>query len=241
MNNNQKKKQNANKGYITAIAVLSVVLIALVVYILMPMGVKAPSTENNSSQSSTDNTGGSTTAANDSEDVTDDNFLDKIDTSDSKNVNVEMTDGGKFTITVYPHVAPETVENFLTLVKSGFYDGLTFHRVIDGFMAQGGDPKGDGTGGSDKTIKGEFSSNGFENNLSHRRGVVSMARSQNPDSASSQFFICYAASPHLDGDYAAFGYVTSGMETVDSFLSDGTDSNDRPNKEVKIKSMTVEE
>ena len=109
-------------------------------------------------------------------------------------------------------------QNFEDLVSEGFYDGLTFHRVVDGFMAQGGDPKGNGTGGSDKTIKGEFSSNGVENTLSHQRGVVSMARSQDNDSASSQFFICYADCSFLDGSYAAFGEVTEGMDVVDSFL-----------------------
>ena len=125
-----------------------------------------------------------------------------------------------FIITLYPDVAPITVKNFQELVGKGFYDGLTFHRVIDGFMAQGGDPQGTGMGGSDKTIKGEFSSNGVQNNLSHQRGVVSMARSSDPDSASSQFFICYDdCSSWLDGQYAAFGEVKEGMEVVDSFLN----------------------
>ena len=119
-----------------------------------------------------------------------------------------------FIITLYPDVAPITCENFENLVSQGFYNGLTFHRVIEGFMAQGGDPQGTGMGGSDQTIKGEFSVNGVENTLSHQRGVVSMARSMDYDSASSQFFICYA----LDGSYAAFGEVTEGMEVVDSFL-----------------------
>lgn len=127
-------------------------------------------------------------------------------------------DGEAIEITLYPEYAPITCENFEKLVKDGFYDGLTFHRVVDDFMAQGGDPKGDGTGGSSKTIKGEFTSNGVDNKLSHTRGVVSMARSQDKDSASSQFFICYSDNDtFLDGDYAAFGKVTSGMEVVDSF------------------------
>ena len=124
-----------------------------------------------------------------------------------------------FIITLYPDVAPITCENFEKLVKEGFYDGLTFHRVIDDFMAQGGDPQGTGMGGSDQNIKGEFSSNGVENNLSHQRGVISMARSQDPDSASSQFFICYGDESFLDGQYAAFGEVKEGMEVVDSFLT----------------------
>ncbi|MBS7358993.1 MAG: peptidylprolyl isomerase [Oscillospiraceae bacterium] len=134
-------------------------------------------------------------------------------------VKVTMENGGEFIIELYPEEAPITCENFLKLVKSGFYNGLTFHRVIDGFMAQGGDPEGTGCGGSKEQIKGEFKRNGVNNNLSHTRGVVSMARSQMPDSASSQFFICYDDScTFLDGQYAAFGKVTEGMEVVDDFL-----------------------
>lgn len=136
-------------------------------------------------------------------------------TSCSKNEE----EGKTFTITLFPDTAPITCENFQSLVKDKFYDGLTFHRVVDDFMAQGGDPKGDGTGGSEKTIKGEFSANGVENTLAHTRGVVSMARnSQSMDSASSQFFICYKDCAFLDGNYAAFGLVTEGMDVVDGFL-----------------------
>jgi peptidyl-prolyl cis-trans isomerase B (cyclophilin B) len=138
---------------------------------------------------------------------------------------------GSFVITLYADYAPITCENFEKLVSEGFYDGLTFHRVVDDFMAQGGDPNGDGTGGSDETIKGEFSDNGVENTLSHTRGIVSMARSTDPDSASSQFFICYDDCSFLDGSYAAFGEVTEGMDVVDKFLdvervtgSDGAES-----------------
>ncbi len=138
-------------------------------------------------------------------------------------VKVTMQSGDSFVIELYPEYAPETVENFLSLVESGFYDGLTFHRVIKDFMAQGGDPKGDGTGGSSKNIKGEFSLNGFtQNELAHGRGVVSMARASEYDSASSQFFICYADNQsvsNLDGSYAAFGKVIEGMDVVDSFLN----------------------
>jgi len=133
-------------------------------------------------------------------------------------VQITMQDGGTFVIELYPEHAPLTVANFEKLVKQGFYDGLTFHRVIDGFMAQGGDPDGTGCGGSDETVKGEFRANGVNNTLSHTRGVVSMARSANPDSASSQFFICYGDCPSLDGYYAAFGKVVEGMEVVDGFL-----------------------
>lgn len=132
----------------------------------------------------------------------------------------EVRELGSFIITLYPEYAPITCENFEKLVSEGFYDGLTFHRVYADFMAQGGDPNGDGTGGSDETITGEFSENGIENNLSHTRGVVSMARSSDYDSASSQFFICYTDDDtFLDGQYAAFGEVTEGMEVVDSFLT----------------------
>lgn len=164
------------------------------------------------------------------------------DYSKPQKVLVTMENGNTFTIETAPKYAPETVKNFLTLVESGFYNGLTFHRVIDNFMAQGGDPKGDGTGGSEKTIKGEFSANGFKNNtLSHTRGVISMARSNNPDSASSQFFICYDDASFLDGQYAAFGKVVDGMETVDAFLKikrvgpeGGT-----PTEDIVIKTMEI--
>ena len=135
-----------------------------------------------------------------------------------ENIKVTMENGESFVIELCPDVAPITCENFLKLVKSGFYNGLTFHRVIDGFMAQGGDPEGTGMGGSDENIKGEFRINGVNNTLSHTRGVISMARSQNPNSASSQFFICYDDCTFLDGQYAAFGKVIEGMETVDNFL-----------------------
>ncbi len=157
-------------------------------------------------------------------------------------VKVEMEKGGSFIIELMPEYAPKTVENFENLVKEGFYNGLTFHRVIDGFMAQGGDPMGNGMGGSDNNIEGEFAANGFtQNTLSHTRGVISMARSMNPNSASSQFFICYDDASFLDGQYAAFGKVTEGMEVVDDFLSvmrvgpeGGT-----PTEDIRIKTMTL--
>lgn len=129
---------------------------------------------------------------------------------------IEVKDYGTIEVELYGEAAPITVENFVKLVKEGFYDGLTFHRVISGFMIQGGDPNGNGTGGSDATIKGEFSSNGVENNIKHERGVLSMARSSANDSASSQFFIMHEVAPHLDGEYAAFGKVISGMDVVDA-------------------------
>ena len=154
-----------------------------------------------------------------------------------------MTDH-QFLITLYPEYAPITCENFESLVADGFYDGIVFHRVIEGFMAQGGDPAGNGTGGSGLTVKGEFANNGVENNLYHKRGVVSMARSMAPDSASCQFFICYADSSFLDGDYAAFGEVTEGMNVVDDFLkvprSMGSDNAvSAPDTPITIKSIEM--
>lgn len=133
-------------------------------------------------------------------------------------VEINVKDYGTIYLTLDGEQAPITVKNFVKLAKEGFYDGLTFHRVIDGFMIQGGDPDGDGTGGSSETIKGEFSSNGVDNTIKHERGVISMARSQAPDSASSQFFIIHKTSSHLDGNYAAFGKVTKGMEVVDKIV-----------------------
>lgn len=159
---------------------------------------------------------------------------------DGPAVRFTMSDGGTFTVVCAPEYAPETVENFLSLVKSGFYDGLTFHRVLDAFVAQGGDPSGNGTGGSDKTIKGEFYSNGFEQNtLPHLRGSVAMARSQAPDSASSQFYICYDDLPNLDGNYAVFGQVTEGMDVVDGFLKIPRDSQGMPQTPIVIEKAEV--
>lgn len=144
------------------------------------------------------------------------NWVFKHDTSVKHHVEISVKDYGTIKLELDPTYAPISVDNFLTLAESGFYDGLTFHRIIDGFMIQGGDPKGDGTGGSETKIKGEFSANGVENPLSHKRGVISMARSNAYDSASSQFFIMHKDTPSLDGQYAAFGVVTEGMEVVDA-------------------------
>ena len=154
-------------------------------------------------------------------------------------VIIEMENGAKIEIELYPEVAPITVKNFEKLVKEGFYDGLTFHRVIPGFMIQGGDPLGNGMGGAEENIKGEFRANGVQNDLKHTRGVISMARSFNPNSASSQFFIMHADAPHLDGQYAAFGKVVSGIEAVDEIASIPTDYNDRPKIAVRMKKVTL--
>ena len=156
-------------------------------------------------------------------------------------VIIEMQNGGKIELELYPDVAPETVKNFEELVNAGFYDGLTFHRIIPGFMIQGGDPLGNGMGGSEKNIKGEFRANGFDNRLKHTRGVISMARAQDPNSASSQFFIMHADAPHLDGSYAAFGKVVEGIEAVDEIAAIPTDYSDRPKIAVRIKKMYIED
>ncbi len=155
-------------------------------------------------------------------------------------VTFEMDNGKKFTVELLPEYAPETVENFIDLVSEGFYDGLTFHRIIPGFMAQGGDPDGTGMGGSGTNIRGEFAQNGITNNLKHERGVISMARSMMPDSASSQFFICFEDAPHLDGSYAAFGRVTDGMDVVDEMAEVPTDMNDKPLEPVIMKKVYIE-
>ena len=154
-------------------------------------------------------------------------------------VVIEMENGGKIEIELYPETAPISAKNFEKLVSEGFYDGLIFHRVIPGFMIQGGDPLGNGMGGAKDKIKGEFRANGIQNDLKHTRGVISMARSFDPNSASSQFFIMHADAPHLDGQYAAFGKVVSGMETVDEIASVPTDYNDRPKIAMRMKKVYI--
>ena len=155
-------------------------------------------------------------------------------------VIIEMENGNTIKIELYPSVAPESVENFVSLVSEGFYDGLIFHRCIPGFMIQGGDPNGTGMGGSKKTIRGEFSGNGFKNDLTHERGVISMARTSAPNSASSQFFIVVKASSHLDGQYASFGKVIEGMEEVDRIVSVAKDRGDKPLEDQRMKKVTIQ-
>ena len=155
-------------------------------------------------------------------------------------VRIEMENGGVIKAELYPEIAPNTVNNFISLIKKNYYDGIIFHRVIKGFMIQGGCPEGTGMGGPGYSIRGEFSGNGFKNELKHTPGVLSMARTMFPDSAGSQFFIMHAESPHLDGEYAAFGKVTEGMDVVNGIAETATDWSDRPLEEQKIKSMTVE-
>ncbi len=158
-----------------------------------------------------------------------------------KIVRIEMENGDVMRAELYPEIAPETVRNFTDLVEKGFYDGLIFHRIIPGFMIQGGDPTGTGTGGPGHCIKGEFSSNGFENNLMHDRGVLSMARSMKPDSAGSQFFIMVAKSPHLDGQYAAFGKIIEGIEAADKIACAPRDFSDKPKQKQVMKRVVIEE
>ena len=155
-------------------------------------------------------------------------------------VTIEMENGGVIKAELYPEIAPNTVNNFVSLVKKGFYDGLIFHRCISGFMIQGGCPLGTGTGDPGYSIKGEFTQNGFKNELSHSRGVLSMARAMNPNSAGSQFFIMHADGPFLDGQYAAFGKVTEGMDVVDGIVAIPTDWNDRPREDQRMKKVTVD-
>ncbi|MFR3730064.1 peptidylprolyl isomerase [Lacrimispora sp.] len=155
-------------------------------------------------------------------------------------ITITMENGDVIKAELYPEIAPNTVNNYISLVKKGFYDGLIFHRVINGFMLQGGCPDGNGTGGPGYSIKGEFSQNGVANAFKHTEGVLSMARAMHPDSAGSQFFIMHKAAPHLDGAYAAFGKVTEGMDIVNKIAEVKTDYNDRPMTEQKIKSITVD-
>ena len=155
-------------------------------------------------------------------------------------VTITMENGDVIKAELYPEIAPVSVNNFISLIQKNYYDGLIFHRVIKGFMIQGGCPEGSGMGGPGYSIRGEFSSNGYENNLKHTEGVLSMARSMHPNSAGSQFFIMHKTSPHLDGSYAAFGKVTEGMDMVNKIAETATDYSDRPLEEQKMKSVTVD-
>ncbi len=155
-------------------------------------------------------------------------------------VTITMENGKQIKLELYPEIAPQTVANFEELVRNGFYNGLTFHRIIPGFMIQGGCPKGNGMGGPGWRIKGEFAANGFQNDLKHDRGVISMARAMDPNSAGSQFFIMHAKAPHLDGQYAAFGRVVEGMDVVDEIAAAATDASDRPKTPQVMKTVTID-
>lgn len=176
--------------------------------------------------------------AEDSANKTAENYPESV--KENPIVTITMENGNEIELELYPKTAPNTVANFVSLVEKGYYDGLIFHRVIPDFMIQGGDPEGNGTGGPGYSIKGEFSSNGFDNNIKHERGVISMARAQDPNSAGSQFFIMVNDTPSLDGDYAAFGKVTKGIETVDAIVSVERDGMDKPLQDQKMKSVKVD-
>lgn len=176
----------------------------------------------------------------DSTSVTDESSDSKTGNENLPVVTITVENYGVIQAELYPEIAPNTVNNFISLVKKGSYDNLTFHRIIKGFMIQGGDPKGDGTGGPGYSIEGEFTSNGFANSLKHTKGVLSMARTQDPNSAGSQFFIMTGDAPNLDGQYAAFGKVTSGLDVLEKIQSVKTNSNDAPIDKVVIKSITVD-
>ena len=222
----QKKQpsfKNADRklptSVIVAIVILAVALVAIVVAVVALSGSKEEGTDKSDVSSAV-----SSGANPDAYDI---HALESYSESYAY-VQLDVHGYGSILLELDPAAAPITVANFTKLVGSGFYDGLTFHRIISGFMIQGGDPKGNGTGGSKETIKGEFSTNGWDNPIKHTRGVISMARSSDPDSASSQFFIMHKTSPHLDGQYAAFGHVVDGMDVVDAIADVSTDPNDRP-------------
>ena len=191
---------------------------------------------NNDNSNDKDATNG--TAPKDEEAVSNENYEDNV--TENPIVTITMESGEQIVMELMPKIAPNTVANFVSLVQEGFYDGTIFHRVIPGFMVQGGDPTGTGMGGPNYSIAGEFTSNGFENLLAHERGAVSMARAINPDTAGSQFFIMVETATHLDGDYAAFGKVLEGMEVVDKIVSVERDENDKPLQEQKMKSVVVD-
>ena len=207
------------KRFIKIIAAVMCVIPAL----LIGCGNSSNTTENNSSKSI----------------VNEDNNLTES-TENLPIATIEVEGFGTIEAELYPEIAPNTVNNFIYLSNSGFYDNLTFHRVIKDFMIQGGDPEGNGTGGPGYSIEGEFTSNGIANSLKHTEGVLSMARAQNPDSAGSQFFIMTKAAPHLDGDYASFGKVINGMDVVHEIENVKTGSNDKPKQDVVIKSIKVD-
>ncbi len=245
MKNNKKSnkkdtKKLSKKSVVEVVVAAVVVLLAAVLIAVAFMGGTSDG-EFTLSHTTSDNQASknNVTADNESDEE------DKIMTEDSVKVLVEMESGDEFVLELYPEYAPQTVQNFVDLVNDEFYDGVGFHRIVDGFMAQGGDPEGTGMGGSGVEIPGEFSANGFtQNTLSHTRGVISMARSQNYDSASSQFFICYDDASFLDGQYAAFGKVVEGMEVVDSFLDVERTANSMgeiasPVEPVVMKKLTV--
>lgn len=201
-------------------------MLGLLIFVLQACGQNATNQAENNS--------------NDNQSNSNEQAIEKVETDAKPLVTMKMADGGEVQIELYPEVAPNTVNNFIDLIEDGYYDGLIFHRVIKDFMIQGGDPEGTGTGGPGYSIPGEFSSNGYDNDITHEPGVLSMARTQDPDSAGSQFFIVTGNASHLDGDYAAFGKVVEGMDVVDEIEAVETGKNDKPEEDQTIEAMTVD-
>ncbi len=205
----------------------------LIITAILSLALIGCSTSNKTSKEETN------TGSNDNKEIYLSKEMEKKEGDKNPVATIEMEDGKIIKLELYPEIAPNTVRNFISLANSKFYDGLIFHRVISGFMIQGGDPEGTGMGGPDYSIYGEFTNNQFENTLLHTKGVISMARSNDKNSAGSQFFIMHGDTPSLDGDYAAFGKVIEGMDVVDSIAQVETGSDDRPKKDIKIKSISV--
>lgn len=206
----------------------------LIITAILSLALIGCSTSNKTSKEETN------TGSNDNKEIYLSKETEKKEGDKNPVATIEMEDGKIIRLELYPEIAPNTVRNFISLANSKFYDGLIFHRVISGFMIQGGDPEGTGMGGPDYSIYGEFTNNQFENTLLHTKGVISMARSNDKNSAGSQFFIMHGDTPSLDGDYAAFGKVIEGMDVVDSIAQVETGSDDRPKKDIKIKSISVD-
>lgn len=217
MSKKKQKKAQMNPKKKTAILVA---VVAAVFLLCVGIIIAVTRSEGSTGSDNTDQT------ANDESTADTKDTAENVTADASYYADIDVKDYGTITVALDAKHAPKTVENFVSLAKSGFYDGLTFHRIMDGFMIQGGDPNGDGTGGSKENIKGEFSNNGVDNDISHTRGTISMARASDPDSASSQFFIVQADSTFLDGDYAGFGHVTEGMDIVDKICEDAKPTDD---------------
>ncbi|WP_082926796.1 peptidylprolyl isomerase [Paenibacillus tuaregi] len=224
---------------------LLIIMMLMLIFVLSACGAKkgAENAKTPDTPAAPSESTGSQAPSGNGQDAATESLADKIANKGSKNpvVTIEMEDGKIIKAELYPKVAPNTVNNFISLIKKGFYDGTNFHRVIPDFMIQGGDPQGTGEGGPGYSIKGEFSENGFQNDLKHTRGVLSMARTKAPDSAGSQFFIMVAKEyPSLDGLYASFGKVTEGMDVVDSIVNQPRDANDAPKTKQIMKKVTVD-
>ncbi|MFD1851296.1 peptidylprolyl isomerase [Oceanobacillus bengalensis] len=216
------------KNYFSKSKILLLIIAAVLVVITAGCGTEA---EDEQTETEPNNTGEQSEQTTESKDLSNE---------ENPIVTITMENDKEIIVELYPEIAPNTVANFISLIEDGFYDGLIFHRVIPDFMIQGGDPNGNGTGGPGYGIKGEFDSNGFENSLEHSRGVISMARAMDPDSAGSQFFIIHKDSAHLDGEYAAFGQVIEGMDVVDEIVAVERDGADKPLEEQKMKSVAVD-